>query len=219
MSRITQLPKNLTEAMRQFAWRRRLGGLGDRSDIRPGARFEFPRRIALGSECCIGHHAILRANTSNPLGVLLGDRTHIGEFTIIAANRGYFTLGDHSWIGPHSTIHGNGGVTIGNNVMIAARCAINTVSHHYDRVDLPMCEQGVHCDPVVIEDDVWIGIGAIVLQGVRIGRGSIIAAGALVNRDLPPGSIAMGVPARPQRNRFVRTDERRLNPVAKGAIH
>lgn len=205
--------------MRQFGWRHRLGGLGGRSDIRPGACFESPRRILLGSECCIGHHAILRANTSEPLGIRLGDRTHVGEFTIVAANKGRVLIGCDSWIGPHSTIHGNGSVTIGNNVMIAARCAITTVSHHYDRVDVPMSEQGVHAEPVCIEDDVWIGVGAIVLQGVRIGRGSIVAAGALVNRDLPPGSIAMGVPARPQRNRFVSGNQRRLPDIANGGIY
>jgi len=54
----------------------------------------------------------------------------------------------------------------------------------------------LNCEPVLIGDDVWIGIGAIILQGIRIGRGSIIGAGAVVTRDIPPYSIAMGTPAR-----------------------
>ena len=59
-----------------------------------------------------------------------------------------------------------------------------------------MNRQGTYCDPVVIDDDVWIGTAAIILQGVHIGRGSIIGAGAVVTRDIPPFSIAVGVPAR-----------------------
>lgn len=216
MPSIFQFPKRMSRAARQFAWRRRLGGLGGNSDIRPGASFETPRGIVLGSDCCIGHHAILRANSSERPGVTVGDRVHIGEFTIVAANRGRVTIGDDSWIGPHSTVHGNGGVIIGSHVMIAAHCAISSVSHLYDRLDMPMSEQGVRCEPVWIEDDVWIGTGAIVLQGVRIGRGSIVAAGAVVNQDLAPGSIAMGVPARTRRNRFTSGARPELIQFPKG---
>lgn len=80
--------------------------------------------------------------------------------------------------------------------MIASHCAINTVSHHTDRKDIPMSTQGIHTAPVIIEDDVWIGIGAVILQGVRIGEGSIVGAGSVVTRNIPAGSIAVGVPAR-----------------------
>ena len=59
-----------------------------------------------------------------------------------------------------------------------------------------MRDQGLNCEPVLIGDDVWIGTGAIILQGIQIGHGSIIAAGAVVTRDIPPYSIAMGTPAR-----------------------
>jgi acetyltransferase-like isoleucine patch superfamily enzyme len=64
-----------------------------------------------------------------------------------------------------------------------------------------MSQQGIYTAPVVIEDDVWIGIGAVILQGVRIGRGSIIGAGAVVNRDVESGTVVAGVPAREIRQR------------------
>ena len=204
----------MTRSMRQLVWRQRLAGLGDQPDIQAHAHFEYARNILLGAHCCIGSHAILRANTHHTPGIRLGDRTHIGEYSLIAANRGRISIGDDSWVGSHCSILGNGDVSIGNNVMVASLCAINTVSHYTDRLDIPMSEQGVYCDPVIIEDDVWIGIGAIILQGVRIGRHSVIAAGAVVNRDLPPNSVAMGVPARVKSDRAARESMQHMPGVA-----
>jgi acetyltransferase-like isoleucine patch superfamily enzyme len=201
MRHIQKLSHRARKAMRQGIWRQRLARLGAQSDIQAGAHFEYAANIELGARCCVGRHALLRANTPQTPGIRLGDRAHVGELTLINANGGQVTIGSDSWVGPHSVIYGNGGVCIGRNVMIANHCAINTVSHHSDRTDIPMREQGIYCEPVIIEDDVWVGVGAIILQGVRIGRGSIIGAGALVNSDVGPNSIAIGVPARVTGNR------------------
>ena len=73
---------------------------------------------------------------------------------------------------------------------------INTVSHSADRCDIPINDQPVLTDPITIEDDVWIGLNAVILQGVTIGRGAIVGAGAVVTKSLPPWSIAVGVPAK-----------------------
>jgi acetyltransferase-like isoleucine patch superfamily enzyme len=115
---------------------------------------------------------------------------------VINANRGQVTLGDRAWLGPFCLVYGNGGVTIGRNVLVAGHSSINTVSHSADRCDIPINDQPVVIDPVVIEDDVWIGLNAVILQGVSIGRGTIVGAGAVVNKSIPPWSIAAGVPAR-----------------------
>jgi acetyltransferase-like isoleucine patch superfamily enzyme len=80
--------------------------------------------------------------------------------------------------------------------LVAGHTSINTVSHRADRCDMPINDQPVVIDPVIIEDDVWIGLNAVILQGVTIGRGSIVGAGAVVNRSIPPWSVAVGVPAR-----------------------
>jgi acetyltransferase-like isoleucine patch superfamily enzyme len=101
-------------------------------------------------------------------------------------------LGDQVDIGEFTHIRANGGVRIGSRVLIAAHVTITTREHP---VALP--RWGVTKDaPSVIEDDVWIGAGAIVLPGVTIGRGSVIAAGAVVTGDVPPFTVAGGVPAR-----------------------
>ena len=80
---------------------------------------------------------------------------------------------------------------------------IITRNHRFDRTDIPMMEQGFEEErPVYIGNDVWIGDRVLILPGVHIGDGSIIAAGAVVTKDVPPYSIVAGVPARKIRDRF-----------------
>jgi maltose O-acetyltransferase len=94
------------------------------------------------------------------------------------------------------------GAEIGNYVMVAPHVAILSRSHNKDRLDIPMIMQGKTEDrPPVIEDDVWIGRNAIVMPGVRIGAGSIVAAGAVVVKDVGRNQIVGGVPAKLIRHR------------------
>jgi acetyltransferase-like isoleucine patch superfamily enzyme len=183
-------------ALRHKWWQLQLEKLGANADIQPTAHFEYASRISIGSHCRIARQAVIRANTDDNRGILFGDKVSIQENTLVSANRGHIVIRDNSWLGPNSVIYGNGGVDIGEHVLIASHCVINTVSHNFGKTDIPMNCQGTNSEPVNIEDDVWIGTGAVVLQGVRIGQGSIIGAGAVVTRSIPPFSIALGVPAR-----------------------
>ena len=111
------------------------------------------------------------------------------------------TLGDYSGIGINAKIYGT--CHIGRYVMMGTDVTIITRNHRFDRTDIPMMEQGFEEErPVYIGNDVWIGDRALILPGVHIGDGSIIAAGAVVTKDVPPYSIAAGVPARKIRDRF-----------------
>jgi maltose O-acetyltransferase len=115
------------------------------------------------------------------------------------------TIGDNSGIGKRAyiaNIGGGGELTIGRDVMMAPDVVILTKSHSYERTDIPMREQGSYSSKVVIEDDVWIGIRSIVMPGVKIGKGSIIGAGAVVTKDVPQYTIVGGVPARIIKKRF-----------------
>ena len=101
-------------------------------------------------------------------------------------------LGDQVDIGEFTHIRANGGVRIGNQVLIAAHVTITTREHP---VELP--RWSVTSDaPIAIEDDVWIGAGAVVLPGVTIGRGAVVAAGAVVTASVEPYTVVAGVPAR-----------------------
>jgi acetyltransferase-like isoleucine patch superfamily enzyme len=87
-------------------------------------------------------------------------------------------------------------------VLIGPYVVINTLHHHFDRLDVPIWRQGYDGAPITIEDDVWIGANCTILAGVRIGAHSVIGAHSLVNRDIPPYSVAFGVPCRIHRSRL-----------------
>lgn len=89
-----------------------------------------------------------------------------------------------------------GRITIGNDVLIGPNCVLRAANHVYDDPHTPIKHQGHAGGIIIIEDDCWLGANVVVLKDVTIGTGSIIGAGAVVNCDIPPGSIAVGVPAR-----------------------
>ena len=110
------------------------------------------------------------------------------------------SLGDYSGIGVNAKIYGR--CTIGDYVMMGEDCTIITRNHKFDRTDVPMMEQGFEEEkPVCIGNDVWIGDRVMIMPGVHIGDGCVIGAGSVVTRDIPPYSVAAGVPAKVIRSR------------------
>jgi maltose O-acetyltransferase len=109
-------------------------------------------------------------------------------------------LGNRSGLGVNCRV--GGPLILGDNVMMAPGVIILTINHRFDDLQVPMIDQGfLPTREVVVEDDVWIGTNAIILPGCRLGRGSIIAAGAVVTKDVPPLAIVGGNPARVIRTR------------------
>lgn len=116
-------------------------------------------------------------------------------------------LGNHSGIGAFSVIANT--TSIGDNVMMARECIINPNNHRVDDTSVPMNQQGIEpVRPVIIEDDVWIGSRVIILPGVHVFKGSIIAAGAVVTHDVPSFSIVGGVPAKVIQYRGMKAEKR-----------
>ena len=149
--------------------------------------------------------------SANPFGLGVGKRLRAALCRRIFQRCGegagvqtgaYFGLGDHVSLGAHSVIgvdarlYGPGRIEIGDRVLMGPDVAIVTGNHRFGEVGEPIAGQGADVAPVAIEDDVWIGLRVIILPGVTIGKGSVIAAGAVVADDIPPFSIAGGVPAR-----------------------
>ena len=190
------LNRHTLAGLRLSWYRLRLGALGRGCRIESGVSLQYPGRIRIGDGTGIGRNVTLRANTDQSPGIELGKGVSINDAVVINANRGRVTLGDRSWLGTFCLTYANAGVAIGRNVLVAGHSSVNTVSHSAERCDIPVNDQPVVIDPVVIEDDVWIGLNAVVLQGVTIGHGSIVGAGAVVTKSIPPWSIAVGVPAR-----------------------
>jgi len=188
--------RTVVRQIREVALRRRLHHLGKHCRVDRRARLENAKGIAIADSCQMEAGVILRANSVAEPGIRVANDVSIKEYAIVNANLGRVSIGARSWIGPYCLIYGNGDVQIGEDVLIAAHSSINSVSHLTTEITTPINSQGIYCDPVTIEDDVWIGLNCTILQGITVGRGSIVGAGAVVTRDLPPWSIAMGVPAR-----------------------
>lgn len=111
-------------------------------------------------------------------------------------------IDEETFIGPHVCIAGQGDIKIGKRCMIAAHTGIYANNHNFINPLEPIKHQGVSRKGIVIEDDCWLGHGVTVLDGVTIGQGSVIGAGAVVTKDIPPLSVAIGVPARVIKNRM-----------------
>jgi maltose O-acetyltransferase len=103
-------------------------------------------------------------------------------------------IGNNVVVHAPSFFEANGGITIGSNVAIARNCTILTSNHIYEGDLLPWSEES-SLRPVAIGDNVWIGINVLILPGVRIGEGAIVAAGSVVSKDVPPCAIVGGNPA------------------------
>jgi len=125
-----------------------------------------------------GKNLFLDSNVKiyNPQNLKVGDDVNISEYTQISAG---------------------GGVTFGNSIMVSPFVKIWSINHKFERIDIPILDQGWSLNPVVIEDDVWIAMGAIILPGVHIGKGSIISAGTVLGKKrIKPYSMVSGNPGR-----------------------
>lgn len=124
----------------------------------------------------------------------LGNNSVIESYTCINNAVGDVIIGHHTRIGLHETIIGP--VTIGNNCCTGQGTIITALIHNFEDTNKRINEQGVSVKPIVIEDDVMIGANASIMPGVRIGTHSIVAAGAVVTKDVPSHSLVAGVPAK-----------------------
>jgi len=106
------------------------------------------------------------------------------------------SIGEHTTLNEFVVIDGSGLVNIGNWVRIAHRASILSSDHSFKNRNIPIAKQELTLGPITIEDDVWIGCDVKILKGVHIGKGCVIGAGTVVTKDLPPYSVAVGIPAR-----------------------
>lgn len=145
-----------------------------------------------------GKHAVIhqsvRMDTPPYRKFYLGDYSVVESFACINNAVGDVIIGNHTRIGLHNTIIGP--VTIGSHVNLAQGITITALNHNFSNPDKRIDEQGVSTTSVTIGDDIWIGANAVVLPGVSIGSHSVVAAGAVVTKDVPPHSLVAGVPAK-----------------------
>jgi acetyltransferase-like isoleucine patch superfamily enzyme len=167
--------------------------------IEPRVRLRFADHIHLGKNVYIDENVYLHAC---PQGIRIGDNTFVMYGSVLHVYNfrdlphAFIHIGRDSLIGEYNVLRGQGGIRIGNRVYTAPNVQILAVNHVYDDPERPMIEQGITAEGIVVEDDVWIGAGAILTDGIRVGKGAVIAAGAVVTDDVPPHTVVGGVPAR-----------------------
>jgi acetyltransferase-like isoleucine patch superfamily enzyme len=126
---------------------------------------------------------------------------HVGKgcllrYNVRVFNKKQLRLGDHVSVNNSVQMNAGGGITIGNNTIIAPGVKIWSVNHAYESVDRPMRDQGFVFGAVSIGEDVWLATNSVILPGVTVHDGAIVAAGAVVTKDVPQYAIVAGVPAR-----------------------
>jgi acetyltransferase-like isoleucine patch superfamily enzyme len=167
--------------------------------IEKGVRIRFADQIRLGRGSYVDERVYIHAC---PQGVSIGQRTFVMHGAILHVYNfrdlphSFIRIGDDSLIGELNVLRGQGGIEIGNRVYTAPLVQMLAVNHVFDDAGRPIIEQGITAEGIVVEDDAWIGAGAIITDGVRIGRGAVVAAGAVVTSDVPPHTVAGGVPAK-----------------------
>ncbi len=150
-----------------------LAACGEGCVFEEGVRIFHPDRVWIGAHVYVGHDTILKGY-------------HAGDLRV----------GDGAWIGQQCFFHAAGDLAIGANVGIGPGVRIITSMHREAGRGTPILHAPIDFAPVRVEDDADLGVGAIVLPGVTIGRGAQIGAGAVVTRDVPPYAVAAGNPAR-----------------------
>ena len=185
------------------AWR--LGTCAGRLFIGARVRLMFPRHIHAGRNVFIGDDSYVSGLSVN--GVRLGNDVRIREGAWIQATSMLdqpgvgLTVGDGTYIGPRAILGAGGGIRIGSHVTFGAAVHVLAENHEFSDPERPIHVQGVTRAGIIVDDDVWVGNGVIILDGVTIGRGAVIGAGSVVTRDVPPGAVAVGNPARVIRQR------------------
>lgn len=174
-----------------LAIRARLAG---KSKISLGARIKFPKHLVLGRKVIVRTGSVIDAPGHCPL--VLGDQVNINQGVYLGAFGKHFTVGDRTQFNRNAVVDGRGSIRIGCDVLVGPGAQLISYQHRFADRAQPINRQGLELKEIVIEDDVWIGAGAIVLAGVHLGRGCIVGAGAVVTKSFPAYSILGGVPAR-----------------------
>jgi len=189
------LPTALGSALRTGIYRSLLGKLGSNCFIEEGVRLRIPQKIFLGDRVFIGKNCDIDVEYPDS-EIRISDDVHISRDTIILAGIGRTIINERVSIGAGSFIYGSSGVEIGKDSLLADHVRVVAGSHRYKDASKLIRLQGACVKKTTIGQDVWLGSSAIVLGGVTVGDGAAVGAGAVVSKDIPSYSIAVGVPAK-----------------------
>jgi serine acetyltransferase len=195
------VPGALGLVLRKLLYPLLLGSVGKGVVFGQGVVLRHPHKVRLGDGVTVDDLVVLDAKGTKNRGIDVGGGVFLGRGTILSCKDGDIAIGDHGNFGFHCEVFSGSSVTVGKHGLFAAQSYLVGGGHEFERPDLAVIDQPRSSRGIVLGDNVWLGTGAKVLDGVRIGRDVVVGANAVVNADLPDGAIAAGVPARVLRHR------------------
>ncbi|MGH9163863.1 MAG: acyltransferase, partial [Vicinamibacteraceae bacterium] len=173
-----------------------LGRVGRNVTFGQHVVLRHPHKISIGNDVVIDDGCCLDAKGQDNEGIEIGNGVFIGRGTILSCKNGDIVIDDHANIGFNCEIFSGARVRVGKKVLMAAYTYLVGGDHLYDRVDIPVLDQGRTASGIDVGDHVWLGAHVVVTDGSRIGADAVIGAGAVVAGEIPPFAIAVGIPAR-----------------------
>ena len=195
------VPGALGLALRKVLYPLLLGACGRGVVFGQNVVLRHPHKIRLGDSVTLDDLVVLDAKGGSNRGIEIGPGAFLGRGTILSCKDGDITLGDHANLGFHCEIFSGSSVTVGSHALFAAQVYLVGGGHAFEASGAAVIDQPRTSHGILLGDNVWLGAGAKVLDGVRVGKDVVVGAGAVVNADLPDGAIAAGVPARVLRSR------------------
>jgi acetyltransferase-like isoleucine patch superfamily enzyme len=177
----------------------RFGAIGQSSNVSIFADMYGDRKkIFLGKNITICKNATVEVDPaeSEESKIIIGDNTFISSFAMLRTYGGTISIGHSCFINSFTVLYGHGDLIIGNGCLIGPQVTIVPVNYGFQNRHVPFRLQTPSLNGIEIEDDVWIGAGATILDGCTIGTGAVIGAGAVVTKNVAPYSITAGVPAK-----------------------
>ena len=197
----TALPGALGLFLRSKLYPVLLGRTGRNVTFGVNVVLRHPHKIAIGDNVVIDDGCCLDAKGTDNRGITIGNGVFVGRNTILSCKNGDIVIEDNANIGFNSEIFSASRVRLGKNALVAAYTYLVGGDHLYDRVDVPVGQQGRTARGIDVGDNVWLGAHVVVTDGSRIGRDVIVGAGAVVVGEIQEFGIATGVPAKIVRDR------------------
>lgn len=205
------IPLGIGNKLRQVIYPSMFKEFGKGIGTEFNVRFIRPRSMSIGSACSICTGSLLNCWEEGS-ELILEEAVRLDQGFHLQALGGTVRIGAGSYFGPYVCMAGPGNITIGKNCLIASHTSLYANSHVFSEVDIPINQQGLTVKGITIEDDCWIGTGVRIVDGITIGKGSIVGASSVVTKSIPAYSIAVGVPAQVIRQRQA-TERQKVHPI------
>jgi acetyltransferase-like isoleucine patch superfamily enzyme len=191
------IPGAMGYFLRKVFYRNLFGSMGKGIIIGRNLTIRHPRKIFIGNNVTIDDNCVLDGRGSEKIGIEIGDDVLINRNCMLLAKNGPIQIGKRSSIGSNSVIVSMSGVEIGESVLTAGGVYLSAGSYQFGDLDRPIIDQETYSSgPIVIGNWSWIGTRVTILDGVSIGKGSVVGACSMVNSEIPPFAVAVGTPAR-----------------------